>query len=454
MSKRIDAFLIAALGLAVGSPAAGQSLREIYDQAFASNPKLLSSEATWHVSEEQERQALSALLPNVSVYGYQSWNRLSQKPAATARNASGDLTHIGANPWTTDYPGEQAGVTLRQVLFDLSAYFDLQRFEFQTQQSQEAYESAKQDLMLSVTEAYFVALAESDKLELIRSAIEATATDLKRIQALYQRQMARVTDLYEVEARHAALLTQEIEQQNNAAIALEVLRELAGGQIERIDPLQPDPTFPLPTQDVGQWVDIAQHNNHVLKAYDYAISAAEKYIAEQWAEHLPTINVSVSGTHANTAFNNLRTNDYDIGTLNLNATVPIYQGGLVDSKRREAEHRLTIAKEKREEQGRAVEKETRTAYLKLQAGLSRLRSSQRQVRAAEKSLEAMQKGFSLGAVTVNHVVNAQKELFEARAKELDAKYDYIKNHILLRYNAGVVSERDIDEVNDWLAKSR
>jgi outer membrane protein len=291
-------------------------------------------------------------------------------------------------------------------------------------------------------------------LGLIRSQIEATATDMKRIQALYEKQLARVTDLYEIEARHAALLTQEIEQQNAAAVALEALRELAGGKIEQINPLQPDPTFPMPTQDVAEWVIIAQQNNHILKSYDYAISAAEKFIAEQWAEHLPTINASVTGTHSNTTFNNLQANTYDVGSLSLNVNVPLYQGGIIDAKRREAEYRLTAAKEKREEQGRSIEKETRTAYLKLQSGLSKLRSSQRQVRSSEKSYEAMRKGLTLNAVTVVDVLNAAKNLFDAKTKELEAKYDYIKNHIRLRYNAGVVSEQDIADVNNWLVKSR
>lgn len=53
--------------------------------------------------------------------------------------------------------------------------------------------------------------------------------------------------------------------------------------------------------------------------------------------------------------------------------------------------------------------------------------------------------------TIVDVLKSQKDLFEARAEQITARYDYIKNYIQLKHAVGIVSTDDLAEVNRWVA---
>lgn len=429
----IAVLMCTGLPLCAAEPA---DLLDVYELALQADPRLKGSEYTLETAKAQERQALGALLPNVKGFGSYSFNEITQD------------TPI--NP-TTGYVGRRAGIIAQQVLFDLPAFLEKHRFASQTEQRQEEYVSALKDVMKDVTERYFGVLAAHDALSLVQMEKEATEKEMRRVQQMFKRQLTTITDVYQIEAHYDALLTKEINAQNDLAISLERVRELTGKPFDALEPLLADIQFPPIEGSLDEWVSLSKENSPVLKALIHAIDAAETFVNQQWASHLPSVRLNAQYIYSDTGFDNRQLPPYDNKSVGVEMNFPLYQGGIVEARRREAIARLGVAKETREEQERAIEKQTRTAFLSAQASQSKIRSAEKLVKSAEKAYDSMKKSYALGMATIVDVLKAQKDFFEAKMEQLTAKYEYITSYIQLKHSAGIVSEQDLIEVNQWIA---
>jgi len=116
-----------------------------------------------------------------------------------------------------------------------------------TEQGEENLLAAHQQLISDLVERYVDALEAADKAEIISAELNSTEKQLDRVKAMNERQMALVTDLFELQARVETLRTSLIESNNDANIALEKLRELTGDVVTGIQPVRLDSTQPPPT---------------------------------------------------------------------------------------------------------------------------------------------------------------------------------------------------------------
>jgi outer membrane protein len=80
----------------------------------------------------------------------------------------------------------------------------------------------------------------------------------------------------------------------------------------------------------------------------------------------------------------------------------------------------------------------------------RIEASRKAVASAAKSREANEHGFRLGVKTVTDILNAQQEEFKAKRELSQSKYAYIKNRARFMRSVGMITEQNIQEVNNWL----
>ncbi|MDH5630735.1 MAG: TolC family protein, partial [Gammaproteobacteria bacterium] len=65
-------------------------------------------------------------------------------------------------------------------------------------------------------------------------------------------------------------------------------------------------------------------------------------------------------------------------------------------------------------------------------------------------LEATQAGFEVGTRTIIDVLLQTQQLFDAKRQHARARYDYIINTLKLKQAAGLLTEKDIVQVNGML----
>ena len=62
----------------------------------------------------------------------------------------------------------------------------------------------------------------------------------------------------------------------------------------------------------------------------------------------------------------------------------------------------------------------------------------------------MKKGYELGVVTIIDLLNAEKQLSEARKDQREARYKYILAPSALYFQSGRLIADELVQLNDWL----
>jgi outer membrane protein len=417
-------------GLPVASYA--EDLLFFYHHALNNNPSLKRREFGVDQAKAQKGLALSKLLPQVSAIGTYSLNDYHD-------------SLIG----TQEYDGTRGYIQARQALFDLSSFFRFQSADELIEQSKQELQSGRIDIAGEVVDRYLQALQAEDEIAYVEAEKAATESQMDRLRRMFERQLAKVTDLYEVEAYYQSLQTKEIEARNAKAVALEKLREISGLSAKNITALAQE-TYPEPPAEEEDWVIEATRKNPALRALGHAIEAARKMVSSGRSEHLPQLALVASETYADQGFDNQQRPPYTVGSLNLQLTVPLFEGGRVQATVREAAARYEIAREQYEEVRREIERETRTAYLDAMSSHAKIASTAQEVDAREKSSVAQQRGYEVGVITIVDVLETRRLLFKARTEHSMARYDYIRNLAKLHVNAGNLTEPMMAQFNSWL----
>ncbi|MBT9098678.1 TolC family outer membrane protein [Methylovulum psychrotolerans] len=426
--------LLAALSL----PAAAEDLLSLYERAVLASPELGSSEYSLDIIKAQEDQSFGKLLPEVSVVGNYSLNEYHQQHSTLGRSSN------------SSYPGTRASITLQQPIFDLQAYLLMKSQQAKTSQYEENLLAAHQKLVADLLERYVNALKAQDKSEIIAAELASTEKQLARVEAMSQRQLAMITDKYELQARTETLRTNLIDNDNDARIALEKLRELTGDAVGPVQPVRMNAVQLPPEGSVDTWVKQAGQINPELQGLKHAVESARQSISAYQAGHLPRIELQLSGTYSDTVYNNLTSSPYDIGSASVQAVVPIYEGGITSAKVREAQARKKLAEAELEKKLREFEQITRAAYLDMVTSPKRSQATDRQLQASEQSRDAMKKGYELGVVTIVDLLNAEKQLSEARQAQREARYRYFTARSSLYFQTGRLIGDELLKFNQWL----
>jgi outer membrane protein len=131
-------------------------------------------------------------------------------------------------------------------------------------------------------------------------------------------------------------------------------------------------------------------------------------------------------------------------------TVPIYQGGLISSRVREAVANEDKARQDLESLRRTAELTARQGFLGVTSGIAQVRALDAALVSSRSSLDSTRLGQEVGVRTQIDVLNAQQQLSQTRRDLAQAKYSYILTLLRLRAAAGRLTEQDVAAVNAWL----
>ena len=198
---------------------------------------------------------------------------------------------------------------------------------------------------------------------------------------------------------------------------------------------------------VESWVQAALEQNLSLQARNLAVEIAGLEVNRQRAGHLPTldavgtVNKQVTGGSLYGAGQ-----EVENGDLSIKLRVPLFEGGMTSSLTREAAARRSKALEEREQEYRKIERQTRAAYLGVQANAASLQALRKAVLAQEDALDSKLEGYKVGLQSVVSVVDAYRLYFAARRDYLQARYDYLINRLKLKQSVGALARNDLEDL--------
>jgi outer membrane protein len=430
--------LVACLILAQAPNAYSEDLMTIYRQALEADPEAKTAALSLEIVKEQTGAALGEMLPQIS--GSANWS-------------GNDNTNPAARPANTTYMGTRYFVALNQTLFDFAKFWNWRRANTVEEQYKAENVEAQHALMHKVIEKYFAVLEAEDQLSFYQTEKNAMAKRLEQTQRQFEKQLVKVTDVYEVEARLDQLKASEIEAETIVVTAKEALKELTNTPFSDLYKLKDKVDYKPLDGQLEQWVDVAKSENPSLAAQLKAIEAAQDGVTVQKSKFMPVVDLQLNYYDTNTGFQSAqitRSGSISTQVAAINVNVPIFDGGVSIHRLFESEHRLELAKNENEAKVRALIKETSDSFLSSNASVRRIAASEKALSSAAKSREANEHGFKLGVKTVTDILNAQQEEFKAKRELSQAKYAYIKNRARFMRAVGMITEQNIVEVNNWL----
>ena len=436
MRKLNSLFCIAALIFTAHNSVA-DDLSSVYNKALLADPTLKSARYRKALGDAQQGQAGGALLPQINANINLSLNERTPEDETDFIRKDG-------------YTGERYNVGLTQSIIDFPKYWDWDRSKEVTRRYEYEERDAEQTLVLDVVERYFTALEAWDEHFLVQQEKETTARQLEELKKRFQKQIVKITDVLEVEAKLNNIEADEIEAEVIYIIAKESLTELTGERVETLAKLKKEIEFIAIEGEVEHWIEVAQNSNPALQATEKGVVAASSDVAQQQTRHLPVVDAQLTYYDSDTGFESSETAESQTLVAALNISVPIFSGGVTMRRADEAAQKLAIAKQENIAKQREVAKLTRDSFLSTNASIRRIKASVKAVETSVKSMLAMQKGFTYGVQTISDVLISQAREYRSRKELLQAKYQYIKSKIRFHKMIGNVNGETIKNINKWL----
>jgi len=411
----------------------GRTLEDFFTAAINYSPALKAARERWNIGSARVDRANGQLLPQVQVGAVLSKNEYQT-----------DL--IDRN-----YSGERYSFSVSQVLFNWQA-FSARKMAYLTADQREAeYYAQLAEVLTIIADQYLGVLQAQDAANSIRSEIAALTTQIDRIQALFDLQLARVTDLYEAQARLAAAQAQQVELDGNVEITREMLKAATGIEVGELSRLPAEITVPPLEGTLPEWLQRTTENNKVIEARRQALGVARSQVSQARGAYMPTVSLVYQKQQSDTGFDNIQQPPYETGFLGVNVTMPLFAGGSNRATVREAFSLRNIAESEYQQAELDVLDRARTAYFRVKTGESRIESAKVLLDSTTTSLEAMRQGFEFGTVTSVDVLNALRDQFSAERDLQRVRYDHIRSHLVLRRESGSLSAEDMMEVSAMLS---
>lgn len=432
------AFLLAA---ATAAPAA--DLLEVYRQARDADAVYAGARATWAAAQEKLPQGRAGLLPSVNLSASTQYNDGNVR--------SGVLATASA---AGQYYSNQVILSLTQPLYRRQNLVAYEQGKTQVAQADAQFALSAQDLILRVAQAYFDVLLAQDTVAFAAAQKAAISEQLAQAKRNFEVGTATITDQHDAQARYDLTVAQEIAAQNDLEIKKRTLEQIIGRPAPALALLGRQlPLSPPEPNVMDKWVQEAHQSNLQVLISQTGLTFASQEVDRNRGGHHPTLDAiasygdSSSGSGVQAGFGG-----DPAKVIGLQLALPLYQGGLIASRVREALANEDRARQDLENARRSAELATRQAFLGVSNGVAQVKALQAALTSSQSSLDSTRLGLEVGVRTQVDVLNAQQQLFSTRRDLAQALYNYVLSLLKLKAAAGKLTEDDLIKVNAWLER--
>jgi outer membrane protein len=417
-------------------------LMQSYNEARQSDPVLAISESQNAISKEGVIQSRSALLPQIN-------GQLIMNNSDTTQ--SFNVGPIDKSSNTT----QTTSVSLDQSIFNYGNYTQLNSSKDRALQSDSELNSANDNLIIRVAEAYFNVLTAIDGLAASRAEEKAVKRQLDQAEKRLEVGLAPITDVHEAKARYDSARANTILSGNILIDVREILIEITGAQNTNAikglpNDFQPKGEVRKPLDEL---VNLALANNPTVIAREKALQAAENDVKTAYSGHLPYLQGSVDYGERKLIDGDVATffaTDSNSTTIGVALVVPIFSGFNTQSKVRQAIAQRDIAADQLDQAKRAITRQVRNADRNLEFGLAEVEARRLAVFSAQSAVEAGEVGMEVGTRTIVDVLIAQQQLSNSIREYSRSRHNYLVNTLKIKQADGSLEATDVEAVNRLL----
>ena len=260
------------------------------------------------------------------------------------------------------------------------------------------------------------------------------------------------TDILEIRTEVDMLQAQAIQARHAMAMSENELASLVGRSSVRVKPVLvavfQTSRLSLPAVDDMLTHVLQTHPEIVQRKYQQQASEFAVHAAQ--ADHWPTADVVLQKSRSvgdSSFFFNSKINAQSLG---LQVTVPLYQGGMLDSKVRQAVAQEQESQERLAESEQRLQNEFRKSFLSVQEQLARVQALNTAMASAELSVKANQRSVLAGARSPLDVLIAEQKLAQAGMQMSDARNQAILAWVKTMTWADSDHDGVLRQLSSWL----
>ena len=427
----------------LASPLQAADLMQIYREAQANDAAYAAARSTVEAGRERTPQALAGLLPTIGISGNTQWN---ENDISLRKSTTTDNVKFNSNGYT---------LTLTQPLFRWQNWVAYDQSKFQVAQAEANFVQAGQDLILRVAQAYFDVLYANENLKAVRANKVSIEQQLESAKRNFEVGTSTIVDAQEAQARFDLAIAQEIAAESDVEVRQRTLQAIIGKEPGSLAPFRRNAEIPQPQPaDMKQWATAAENDNINVQLQMAALEIASLEVDRQRAGHYPTVDLVASkGSTTALASAGLGLVDSDFTSIGVQVSLPIFQGGQVVSRQREASANRAAAESTLEQARRNAALQARQQYLGATNGLAQVRALKAALISSQSSLESNRLGFEVGVRINIDVLNADNQVYVTRRDLAKAVLETLMSQLRLKAAVGTLSEDDVVAANALLDPS-
>ena len=432
-------YLLAAAFLAIGASAQEQqhegpwSLTECVQYALDHNITIQQQNLQVQQQEIELNTAVNSRLPGVSASASENFS--------FGRGLTADNTYSNTNTTSTGFSlgtsvpvfqGMRIGNTIKLNELNLKAVTsDL--------------EKAKDDISVSVAQAYVQILYNMEILDVAKNQIVIDSLQVERLTAMAENGKASEAQVAQQKATLGQSRLSETQASNNLNISVLTLSQLLelhnpeGFSIVRPEASIDNVMLPNP-EDI--YAD-AVSKKAIIKAEEFRLGATEYTIKNAKSAFMPTVSASGGiGTNYYTMNNGVSSSFYDQMKNNfsqyigLSLSVPIFSSFQNRNQLRSAELNRTNQMLQLENTKKSLYKEIQQAYYNAVAAQAKYRSSLDARASAKESYDLVTAKYENGKANITEFNEARDNFLKSESELTQSRYEYLYDSKLLDFYRG------------------
>ena len=413
-------------------------LLQVYREALVSDAQYAAARATAEAGREKLPQGLAGLLPTINGTASTVWNENQY-----------NVEKIDFKK-DKDYNSNTYNVNLTQPLFRWQNIVQYGQSKWQVAQAEANFAQASQDLILRVAQAYFDVLYAQENLKAVRANKQSIAQQLEQAKKNFEVGTATITDTHEAQSRYDLASAQELAGENDLEVKRYALRTIVGKDVGELNRLKADATLSPPQPAaMEKWVEAAENDSFQVQSQQAAAEVAAREVERMRAGHYPTLDVVANYGSSKTPYSTATnaTLETDTRNIGLQLTIPIYQGGAVNSRTREAAANRMAAESALENARRNATLSARQSFLGVVNGLAQVRALSAALVSSTSALESNKLGYEVGVRINIDVLNAEQQVYVTKRDLAKARFDTLLSQLKLKAAVGALSENDLEQIN-------
>jgi len=434
--------LIAAIAFAAALPlsARAENLLQVYRDARAYDAQYAAARYALQAGQEKLPQGRALLLPNIG---------LSANVTETRFELNSDNAALLPDA-TRNFRSNGYSLNLSQPIYRKQNFLQYDEAGYQVRQAEATFGQAAQDLIVRTAQAYFDVLAAQDTLALVGAQKAAISEQLAQAKRNFEVGTATITDTHEAQARYDLIIAQEIAAQNDLDNKKSALRQLTGKEYSSLSTLRRNVKLSMPNpNDAESWVGLAEKQSYPVQIQQATTEIANLEMKRNAAGHYPTLDLVASYGQTDQTGTTLTAvgSNTTQSTVGLQLALPLYQGGAISSREREAAALYEKARQDLENAQRSAALAARQAYLGVVNGVAQVGALEQALVSSQSALDSNKLGYEVGVRINIDVLNAQQQLFSTERDLAVARYNTITTQLKLKAAAGSLREEDLEQVN-------